>query len=1056
MSQRRLALHASALSDAEYAVYTGSLKDLVLGDSDAHEGGGEDDEYFARMQMGVREARAWLRGRYADVPVQTIDTILRFFSPSLAPGDTMSGTEFFAALRLVVHASNGTMSAQEVDRGMAFVQGVSHPSFSFPVFISFTHKHFSFPDPTQPAARAQPSGSRPTSTPSSRAQSPSKRYNPFAPAQPQGHGQSSLPSRDPPPPQHPQHPSLAHSSYSSYKRESHRGESAHGSSASRPRSQGQGSGHSQSQSHGHNPFTTVHTVAIASSSAGPPQIPPRKPPSESSTAAHPASVSTLPSAEIASKRKSAPPVPPPRPSRRDGDRDRSMSPTKAPGMSRSNSVLQTAPPPPPQPPLPSSFMPSTSSFPHAQTVPLVPAAPHITTPLMRQSLHASQIGQSLQKAEARMEKERVMQVLRTSAGAGSTSGSAETSEERGRAPPLPQRRPSGRIAPPPPAQGTKPSTSSVTREGKGRQQLPSPPSSMGSIASIENVALAGDLAKRERERLSSRSPTKPPPPPPPPPPPHRRRETVSNVSSGASYAQNEYPEASGSGTAVGTPSRPPPTHPDRAKRNLESFEAVYGPTLVFPSTPSEHGHDQAGMPSSPFSPVSPSPPSGSPSPSPLSRYGRDTMGSGSGPATPPGVAPRVFRSKSMHYKPPLPPPYGTAATVGDAASASASPFASSSAAQSRIAQASPAPPPPPARRKRPESFQVLPSSSHSASYASLTNNSNSGLGGPFGLVSPTTGTMNAYGVVAAAGYGSTKDIPERGGLGYVPPAKPFNAFGSTSKTPVRRTSLSVSTTPAGVGAHRERDGDGERSDTVDRDRDSDVFAALAKDSTAPSSKDRPNPIAGLKSTFASANAALMPTLERAREGLDKARYKAEAGLSRRGYMRHNVGYGYASGGRGERDDGSGGSSDDEAPLSDPRGGKGNSDEEEIRGGMRGLSISRERERDRARERQEMAGLVGGVDGRMKAPSARMKTTKKGRSRDVDRDSAAAPSGRSARGHGYGLERDWDEDEDRPSVDAGPDVDSDSDDDRENPGRARGLGTEKDNLKWPAGEGWKPL
>lgn len=41
----------------------------------------------------------------------------------------MAGTEFFAALRLVVHASNGTMTAQEVDRGMAFVQGMSSSSF---------------------------------------------------------------------------------------------------------------------------------------------------------------------------------------------------------------------------------------------------------------------------------------------------------------------------------------------------------------------------------------------------------------------------------------------------------------------------------------------------------------------------------------------------------------------------------------------------------------------------------------------------------------------------------------------------------------------------------------------------------------------------------------------------------------------------------------------------------------------------------------------------------------------------------------------------------------
>ena len=45
--------------------------------------------------------------------------ILRFFSPNLSQADTLSGGEFFAALRLVVHVENG----KDVDRGLAFVQG---------------------------------------------------------------------------------------------------------------------------------------------------------------------------------------------------------------------------------------------------------------------------------------------------------------------------------------------------------------------------------------------------------------------------------------------------------------------------------------------------------------------------------------------------------------------------------------------------------------------------------------------------------------------------------------------------------------------------------------------------------------------------------------------------------------------------------------------------------------------------------------------------------------------------------------------------------------------
>ena len=46
--------------------------------------------------------------------------ILKLFSPNLAPTDSLSGGEFFAVLRLVVHAEKG----KEVDRSLAFVQGM--------------------------------------------------------------------------------------------------------------------------------------------------------------------------------------------------------------------------------------------------------------------------------------------------------------------------------------------------------------------------------------------------------------------------------------------------------------------------------------------------------------------------------------------------------------------------------------------------------------------------------------------------------------------------------------------------------------------------------------------------------------------------------------------------------------------------------------------------------------------------------------------------------------------------------------------------------------------
>ena len=110
---RQLALHASALNDAEYDYYTSSLADIAENDSDPN--AAHDDAHYERISIGVRETRAWLRGRYGQVPASTIDGILKFFSHS----DSLSGAQFFAALRLVVHVDNG----KQMDRSLAFVQG---------------------------------------------------------------------------------------------------------------------------------------------------------------------------------------------------------------------------------------------------------------------------------------------------------------------------------------------------------------------------------------------------------------------------------------------------------------------------------------------------------------------------------------------------------------------------------------------------------------------------------------------------------------------------------------------------------------------------------------------------------------------------------------------------------------------------------------------------------------------------------------------------------------------------------------------------------------------
>jgi hypothetical protein len=67
---RPLDLHVSALNDYEYALFTASLDDL-----DDREGLARDDAYYQSMSIGVREVRAWLRGRFSDLPAHDVDTV---------------------------------------------------------------------------------------------------------------------------------------------------------------------------------------------------------------------------------------------------------------------------------------------------------------------------------------------------------------------------------------------------------------------------------------------------------------------------------------------------------------------------------------------------------------------------------------------------------------------------------------------------------------------------------------------------------------------------------------------------------------------------------------------------------------------------------------------------------------------------------------------------------------------------------------------------------------------------------------------------------------------
>ena len=117
---RSLTLHASALNDAEYDLYTSSLRELVDSDDAPNDSISPNDHaLYEQLRISVREARAWLRGRYNDLPVQQIDSILKAIAPANVQAEGLSAGQFFAVMRLVMHARTG----KEPDPSLVFVQG---------------------------------------------------------------------------------------------------------------------------------------------------------------------------------------------------------------------------------------------------------------------------------------------------------------------------------------------------------------------------------------------------------------------------------------------------------------------------------------------------------------------------------------------------------------------------------------------------------------------------------------------------------------------------------------------------------------------------------------------------------------------------------------------------------------------------------------------------------------------------------------------------------------------------------------------------------------------
>jgi len=73
MGPRPLVLHLSALSDAEYKLFTESLADIT--DDDAGRRHSRSDADYEQVSVGVREVRAWLRGRYPNVSSAIIEEV---------------------------------------------------------------------------------------------------------------------------------------------------------------------------------------------------------------------------------------------------------------------------------------------------------------------------------------------------------------------------------------------------------------------------------------------------------------------------------------------------------------------------------------------------------------------------------------------------------------------------------------------------------------------------------------------------------------------------------------------------------------------------------------------------------------------------------------------------------------------------------------------------------------------------------------------------------------------------------------------------------------------
>lgn len=144
--ERPLALHISALSEAEYSAYSSIINDIIPG----HGSTGRDGDWET-TEVPLGEARGWIRGKYGvdaalldqvkpfgtsygfelqfgliEAAVDPALQILRLFPAGRQQDGSVKLSQFLAVLRLISHARYGA----EVDRALVFVQGVNIPRTS--------------------------------------------------------------------------------------------------------------------------------------------------------------------------------------------------------------------------------------------------------------------------------------------------------------------------------------------------------------------------------------------------------------------------------------------------------------------------------------------------------------------------------------------------------------------------------------------------------------------------------------------------------------------------------------------------------------------------------------------------------------------------------------------------------------------------------------------------------------------------------------------------------------------------------------------------------------